>query len=110
MDEKNLKDILSAEVCGVTVSLFYFYFYLFFFFLGGGGKGVPDLRRGGEWGLEDGIAMIFVSPSHLLCTIKSQIGGAYGDPIVTPLAEVRGISPTRRLTGSVGLWSRGRRV
>ena len=36
-----------------------------------------DLRLGG---LEDGIAMIF-SPSHLLCTIKSQIlggGGGHG--------------------------------
>ena len=36
---------------------------------GGGGVG----GGGGRW-RHDGIAMIF-SPSHLLCTIKSQMGG-----------------------------------
>ena len=67
--------------------------------MGGGGKGGgADLRLGG--GQKDRIALIF-PPSHLLCTIKSQLGakGAHGvngegamapnapktPPIVTPL-------------------------
>ena len=44
---------------------------------GGGAKGRCRPSLGGG-GLDDGIAIIF-SPSHLLCTIKSQMGrGANG--------------------------------
>ena len=87
----------NSVISGVTESLF----------RGpkGGGKtlvwGGADLSLGG--GLEDGIAMRFFSPSHLLCTIKIQMGepmlGGHGvngghapqlpphtHPIVTPLS------------------------
>ena len=62
----------------------FLFFFFFFFFFGGGGQRRGGARRGGQgggggqtfvWGgggLEEGIAMIFF-PSHLLCTIKSQM-------------------------------------
>ena len=58
---------------GVTESLFIYLFYLFIYFFKFFLEGA-DLRLGS---LEVGIAMIF-SPSHLLCTIKSQMGGSLG--------------------------------
>ena len=75
-------------VCGVTESLF----------LGPkGGQTFVEAwgEGGGGGGLEDGITII-VSPSHLLCTIKIQMGGQWEGPwrewgamlpcpIVTPL-------------------------
>ena len=69
MDEKNLKDILSAEVCGVTVSLCIFFFiiiiiiiifYLFFFFLGGGAKGCQTF-------VGVGALQLFLFPHHIYC-------------------------------------------
>ena len=56
---------------GVTESL------LFKKFWGGGLRGgARRLFGGGGGGQEDGIAIF--SPSHLLCTIKSQMGGPMG--------------------------------
>ena len=57
-------------------SLILVFFFFFFFFFGGGGG-----AKGGQtfiWrSQEDGVAMIF-PPSHLLCTIKSQMAGGGG--------------------------------
>ena len=46
-------------------------------YLGGGGMAKGGQPVGGGGGLEDGIAIISPPPSHLLCTIKSQMGGPW---------------------------------
>ena len=73
----------------------FFLFSLFFlyFFFGGGAKGDPDICLGGGGGGEaGGRYRNYLFPSHLLCIIKIQMGGAWCEwgacpqaPIVTPL-------------------------
>ena len=59
----------------VFVCVFFFFFF-FFFFLGGGGKGGPRYLSGGRGGGEaGGRYRNYLFPSHLLCTIKIQMGG-----------------------------------
>ena len=76
MSERSATELYLASNSGVTESLF-----------GGGegpgrggGKGGPDIRLGGGWAR--GRYCNDFSPSHLLCTIKSQMVGANWGPMV----------------------------